>query len=72
MKNVFLSFIALISFTSCQKKFNYDCRIYNETYPEGSPSIQFSSTKATDKYIKDNTIYTSGGDIVSIAKCTKK
>lgn len=77
MKYIFLSFIALISFTSCQKKFNYVCEM-NDTNVMFTTKVEKNCTESQiERFIKENTIdtdgsphlYTQGDKWVT---CTKK
>ena len=78
MKNIFVLFIALFSFASCQKKFNYECKVYTfETRFNPTVINEKYSQNQVDRFIYDNTkdidgseyTYTNGEKWV---ECSKK
>jgi len=60
MKYIILSFFALISFTSCQKKFTYECTM-NDTNVMFATKVEKHCTEnQIERFIKENTKDTDG------------
>jgi hypothetical protein len=72
MKQILLLFIAVITFCSCEKKYNYECRITTEMNPEGVPFTLKRTEDEINKFMKDNTHSVSGGPTLVVTTCIKK
>jgi hypothetical protein len=72
MKNILLVFALGFFMSSCNKSQKFECKIFNETMPEGGSPTFFSSNRDCDKFIKENSFFNSNGEAIQSVKCTKK
>jgi hypothetical protein len=82
MKQILVLFIAIVTFCSCEKRYNYECIIYKSGFQIGQSiygdKINKTCTeKQIERFIKRNAIDQDGdihtyqdGDV--IVECTKK
>lgn len=79
MKPIFTLLILAFTFTSCQKKYSYQCetKIYGQSNGAKNIVTKTMSENEKDKYVKSNTVNNDGSDQIfsegeKITECIKK